>query len=141
MVAQVTDLVRVFLYGLQLMQPSILPSFAYVWITSFSYSTLIRLVHTLSDTIANNQYRDLLLGYVRFLSGLMNLETVPEALMNFTSSHSQHSSYSCIPYGLISFPPTTEISVCLFLHDIFNSGISSVLRSPRELLCFHHGKQ
>ena len=80
MVAQVTDLVRVFLYGLQLMQPSILPSFAYVWITSFSYSTLIRLVHTLSDTIANNQYRDLLLGYVRFLSGLMNLETVPEAL-------------------------------------------------------------
>lgn len=79
-IAQTTDLLRVFLYGLQLMQPSLLPSFSYGWAASFSYSPLIRLVHSISDPVATNQYRDLLLGYVRFLSGFMNLETVSDCL-------------------------------------------------------------
>ena len=80
LLAQATDLARVFLHGLRLTQPATLPTFSYAWAACLASTPLIQLVKTLDDATATRQYRDLLFAYVRFLHGFMLLDATSEVL-------------------------------------------------------------
>ena len=66
--ALATDILRVLLYGLQRMQPSILPIYTYAWVTAMSSLSLIRLAKQCADETVANQYTELIVAYLRFLN-------------------------------------------------------------------------
>ena len=79
--ALATDILRVLLYGLQRMQPSILPSSSYAWISAVSSLALIRLAKQSADETVASQYAGLLVAYLRFLDNFWTpLDELPKPL-------------------------------------------------------------
>lgn len=79
--ALATDILRVLLYGLQRMQPSILPASSYAWVSAVSSLSLIRLAKQSADETVAKQYAGLLLAYLRFLENFWTpLDELPKPL-------------------------------------------------------------
>ena len=74
------DLTRVFLYGLQQLQPEIIPSFSYQWITVVSNTSLLQFIKHTQDSILEEEYKNLILAYLRFLHHFMTLEIIPDSI-------------------------------------------------------------
>ena len=69
--AQITDLIRVFLHGLSLLLPTLLPSFSFAWASLLAYSPFLRLSTCIRDTqVATMQFKELLIIYTNYLMPL-----------------------------------------------------------------------
>lgn len=62
------DYTRILLYGLQLTQPLVVPSFMFYWFSLYSSATLLRLCSVLRDNVIPSLFRTILFGITHFIT-------------------------------------------------------------------------